>query len=254
MSYTSSLLVTGICGRVSGAAVRHILSKQLGAPLLGTTRTPLKAADIAQMDVSVRQADFEHPEHLAQSFEGADRVLFVSTPSPSQRGQRLAQHRAAVAAMQAAKVRHVVYTSMQGVNQSHLEAVLSDHRDTEALIQSSGITHTFVRDAFYMDLILAMLPTAVRTGCWVTASQDGRIAYVDWADCSRTAAECLVRPELDGQIYNATGPEALSVREVVALANSTLGTSIRVEDVNSSEMSEYLVRSGMHPKWQLYFR
>ncbi len=248
MSNKSSLLVTGISGRVSSAAVRHILSKRLDKPLLGTTRTPQNGGDMSQLDINVRQADFDDPEHLPQSFEGAGRVLFVSTPSPSELGKRMAQHRTAVAAMQAAQVRHVVYTSMQGADQSLLGAVVSDHRDTEALINASSMTHTFVRNAFYMDLILSMLPTAVRTGCWVTAAQNGRIAYVDWVDCARTVAECLVRPDLDGQIFNATGSAALSVREVVALANKVLGTAIRVDDVSSSEMSEYLVRSGMHPK------
>lgn len=248
MSDHSSLLITGVSGRVSSAAVRHIVSKQLNATLSGITRTPLKATDILPKGISIRKADFDDPERLPQSFRSAERVLFVSTPSTSLQGQRLTQHRAAVAAMAAAKVRHVVYTSMQGADQPFLDTVVSDHRDTEALIKTSGMTYTFVRDAFYMDLILAMLPTAVRTGCWVTAAREGRIAYVDWADCARTAAECLVRPDLDGRIYNATGAAALSVREVVALANKVLGTSIRVEDADHSEMREYLVSSGMHPQ------
>lgn len=246
MSHSHSLLVTGIGGQLASEAVRHLLSHIPGSCVIGTTRHPRDAEPWSRLGVDVRLADFDQPKQLDSAFTDADRVLLVSTPTTPQPGLRMAQHRAAIAAMQAAGVQHVVYTSLMGVNDPRF-AMAADHAATETLLQASGMTHTVVRDAFYMDLILARLPTAITTSRWITASGDARIAYVDRRDCARAAAACLLRPALDGRVVRATGPQALGAQDVVDIANAVLGTSMRVEHASAAELPERLVDCGMQP-------
>lgn len=193
----------------------------------------------------MRTADFDKTDGLDAAFAGAARVLFVSAPLDMAPERRMARHRAALAAMEAARVRHVVYTSLQSADDPHLAAMGSDHARTEALLQVSNMSHTVVRNSFYMDLILAVLPTAIQSGHWMTAAQDGRVSYIDWHDCARTAGECLRRPELDGRLVHATGPQALGAQDVVDIANAIFGTRIRVEHSSADDMPRRLIELGV---------
>lgn len=248
MYQSTSLLVTGISGRVSGEAARHLLAHSPHVPLIGTTRTPQRAELLRSSGMTVRTADFDKADELVAAFAGAARVLFVSAPLDMSPERRMARHRAALAAMEAARVRHVVYTSLQSADDPNLAAMGSDHARTEALLQVSNLSHTVVRNSFYMDLILAMLPTAIQSGNWVTAAQDGRVSYIDWHDCARTAGECLRRPELDGRLVHATGPQALCAQDVVDIANAIFRTRMRVEHSSADDMPRRLVELGLKPQ------
>src|SRR5690242_8353244 len=91
------LLVTGAAGNLGRQVVEQLLEAQAG-PIIATTRTPEKLADLAKRGVDVRAADFNDPRSLAAAFNGAERLLLISTGDLFPEGLRLRQHRAAVQA------------------------------------------------------------------------------------------------------------------------------------------------------------
>ena len=127
-----TLLVTGASGHLGRAVVRHLLDTLNIDParVIATSRKPEALADLAAQGVTVRAADFDRPDTLAEAFRGADRLLLVSTDALLEPGKRLVQHRAAVLAAVEARVKHVVYTSLPSPDTSHV-SFAPDHLATE---------------------------------------------------------------------------------------------------------------------------
>jgi NAD(P)H dehydrogenase (quinone) len=77
-----------------------------------------KAADLADRGVQVRYGDYDEPDSLRDSFNGADRLLFISAPG-SDSGERMRQHHNVVDAARTSSVGHLVYTSGLGADVSN---------------------------------------------------------------------------------------------------------------------------------------
>ena len=105
MSNRKPLLVAGAAGNLGRLVVERLLETKAG-PIIATTRTPEKLADLAKRGVEVRAADYNKPESLVKAFTGAERLLLISTGDLFPEGVRLRQHRAAVQAAVDAGVKH----------------------------------------------------------------------------------------------------------------------------------------------------
>ena len=71
-----TLLVTGAAGNLGRQVVERLLEANAG-PIVATTRTPDKLADLAKRGVEVRQADFTKPEGLVKAFTGAEEATWT---------------------------------------------------------------------------------------------------------------------------------------------------------------------------------
>lgn len=242
---TSSLLtVSGVSGHLGRLAASHLLD--LGVPhLRGTTRTPAHAPDLAARGLEVRRADFDDPAPLDAAWAGTDRLLLVSTGAEHAGPRRMRQQLAALDAARRVGVRHVVYTSLQRADDSPLQALVADHRGTEVALREGPLGHTVLRHAFYLEMLLTTLPPAIASGRFVTAAGDGAIAYVARADCARVAAHALRQPFAGRRTLDITGPRAVGVDELVAIANDVLGTSLVVERVPADALEAQLAASGL---------
>ncbi|TGT37085.1 NAD(P)H-binding protein, partial [Mesorhizobium sp. M8A.F.Ca.ET.167.01.1.1] len=78
---TETLLVTGASGQLGRAVINHLLDAQKVPPasIIAATRNPENLADLAARGVTVRAVDFNDGASLEKAFEGADRVLIIST-------------------------------------------------------------------------------------------------------------------------------------------------------------------------------
>ncbi|MFC4423059.1 NAD(P)H-binding protein [Cupriavidus pampae] len=121
-----SLLVSGISGQL-GRSVIEQLSGRPGYRLIGTTRTPTSRLDFATHGIDVRYANFDDPSCLAKAFDGADRILLISTSAEYCGPRRVEQHRHAIAAARDAGARQLIYTSLLNADASTLGPIASDH-------------------------------------------------------------------------------------------------------------------------------
>jgi NAD(P)H dehydrogenase (quinone) len=74
-----------------------------------------KAADLADRGGQLRYGDYDQPDSLRDSFNGADQLLFISAPS-SDFGERMRQHHNVVDAARTSGVGHLLYTSGLGAD------------------------------------------------------------------------------------------------------------------------------------------
>lgn len=243
---SGTLLVTGASGQLGRRVVAHLLDT-LGVPpsrLIAVTRDPAKLADVAARGVAVRHGDFDDPASLGAAFAGADRLLLISTDAFDRPGVRIAQHRAAVAAAKDAGVKHVVYTSMPGPEDSPIPFA-PDHLGTEQALAESGLGWTVLRNAWYFENLAFSLPAALQTGKWYTSAGDGRTAYLSRDDCARAAAYALAASAATNAIYDITGSVALTNAEIAVMVGEVLERPLEPVDVSDEELVAAGVAAGV---------
>lgn len=240
----SALLVTGASGHLGRRVLELLLDRKAG-PLIATTRNPDSLKELAARGVEVRRADFDNEADLARAFRGAGRVLLISTDALDRPGRRVAQHRAAIRALEAAGVKHVVYTSLPNPYPGSPVAIADDHRETEAALAASRLDFTILRNNLYTELLLQSLKSAIASGQFVTARGTGATAYVTREDCARAAAAALAEPSTGRRTLDVTGPAALTGDELVAIASELAGRKIVHVPVPPDALIQGMVEHGL---------
>lgn len=238
------LLVTGGSGRLARMVVDILLDERGVDPadLIVTTRDPAALKRYAARGVTVRAANFDEPEGLEAAFRGAQRMLLIPTIDVDGKGRRIRQHSAAIKAAKAAGVSHVCYISSIAPEPGTPCFWEDDHYGTELALKDSGLGWSMLRNQEQMDWHLRNdWAAAVRSGVRYTASGQGRCSYVSQADCALAAASLLDSDSTENRTYAITGPEALTVDEVMAIVAQSSNTPIRVAHVSDEELRSRLV-------------
>jgi NAD(P)H dehydrogenase (quinone) len=238
----SRVLVTGAGGNL-GRRVVELLVAGGGVEVVAGTRDASKLKGLA--GVKVRRVDFDEPATLDTALTGIDRVLIISTDAIGVPGQRQRQHRAAVDAAARANVAHIVYTSMPRPEPGSLIPFAPDHYETEQAIEKSGRPFTILRNSWYAENLLGSLPPVLASGKWYTSARDGRIAYVAREDTARAAAAALVRQTQTSARFDITGPKAMTVAEIAAVATQLFGKPIEVVHVSDEQLAGGLRAAGI---------
>jgi NAD(P)H dehydrogenase (quinone) len=239
-------LVTGASGHLGQLVINNLLETH-GIPasqVVATTRNPEKLADLAAKGVTVRAADFDDTANLVNAFEGATRLLLISTDAMDRPGQRLEQHQNAIAAAEKAGVEHVLYTSMPKPETS---AVLfaPDHAGTEKALAASGLKGwTVLRNNWYFENLLHSLPSAIKSGTWHTAAGGGRIAHIAREDLARAAAAALASDRGGKNTYTLTGAQEYTTDEIARLVSDAVGKPIAVVQVPLEGLVQGMVGAG----------
>ncbi|GIV59338.1 MAG: NAD(P)-dependent oxidoreductase [Rhodothermaceae bacterium] len=239
-----TLLVTGASGHLGRRVVERLLERGAG-PIIATTRHPEKLADLAARGVDVRPADFDRPETLPAAFDGADRLLLISTDAVDRPGRRFEQHRNAIDAAVRVGVRHIVYTSLFGVAPGSPITIADDHLRTEQALEAGGVGFTALRNNLYTDLLLMSLPPAVASGKLYAAAGDGGAAYVTREDCARAAAAALASDFEGTRRLEISGPAVVTYHELAALASELSGRPVEYVPVDVEAYVAGAVAAGL---------
>lgn len=244
-----TLLVTGASGHLGHRVIELLLEANAG-PIIATTRTPEKLADLTARGVAVRAANFDDSASLRTAFAGADRLLLISTDVPGE--QRAQQHLNAIAAAEQAGVRHVLYTSLVNPGPATPVKLAPDHLTTETALLGSTMDWTILRNNVYAEVLLGSLPRAAQMGQLFSAVGDGRTAYVTREDCARAAAAALVSAT-GRQVLDVTGPDALSQADLAQLASELSGKPVTYVPLPVDAIVQGMVGAGLpEPVAQVY--
>lgn len=236
------IAVTGASGQLGHLVALQLLERTAPQETILITRRPHALRAFAERGADVRFGDFDVPESLPEAFAGAQRALLVSTNNI---GGRVPQHRAAIDAAVTAGVPHMAYTSLTNPVPGHpTGAVVDEHRETEDLLRSSTMAWTILRYGAYADLQVPLGALAVSYGKLVTNAGDGRIAPIARQDCAAAAVTVLTTPGHEGEVYDVTGPEALSQSDIAALISEVSGRPIEVVPVGDRRLAWALLRLG----------
>ena len=221
--------ITGVTGKL-GAYVADLVDKK-GIASIHLARSPERARLYASAEI--RQMVYANTPEVVEALQGIDVLLMVSAREDP---DRVKDHKSFLDAAKLAGVQHIVYTSFYGADDQATFTLSRDHAQTEAYIKELGFSYTFLRDNFYLDFFIDM---ALENGEIRGPAGSGQVSAVARKDTSRVAAEILLHPKKwENQSLNLTGPEDLSMEEIVALLSKVTNNSITYVDETVEEAYE----------------
>ena len=209
--------ITGVTGHLGGFVAREIAKAGLSARHLA--RSPERAPKLKGAEVF--KASYDYSSQAVAALTGVD-VLFMI--SAKENLNRLQQHKDFIDAAKEAGVKHIIYTSFYQARPDSTFTLARDHAATEAYIMENGFAYTFLRDNFYMDFFVDMCR---EYGEIKGPAGNGKVSAVLRSDVAQVAAQVLQEPEKwINQILDMTGPEDLSMAQIVQEVSRVLGKQI----------------------------
>jgi uncharacterized protein YbjT (DUF2867 family) len=227
------ILVSGATGNVGKELVRLLLDGGVQVRVL--VRDARKVANLGNQ-VERAVGDLDRPATLEAAMQGIDHLYFV-TPETRQVKDLLE-------AARRAGVQHVV-------KQSTIEADRSLgpgkwHRQQEQLIEDSGLAWTFLRPTMLMVNTIEWWADTIKSqGAVYFPGGKGKVPPVDPRDVAAVACAVLTQPGHAGQVYELTGPEALSIAEMVQILERVLEKPLRYVNVPAFAAAIWMRRSGL---------
>jgi len=242
MANSETIAVTGATGQLGRLVIADLLKRAPAAHLVGIVRNAAAAKDLADRGVELRTADYNDPASVTAALAGVDKVLLISS---SEVGQRVRQHRNVIDAAKAAGVKLIAYTSILRADTNPM-ALAVEHRETEALIRSSGIPFVLLRNGWYTENYTGNVAAALAHGAVLGASRDGRIASASRADYAAAAAAVLASPgDQAGKIYELAGDTAFTLADYAAEIARQSGKPVVYKDLPEADYKAALQAVGL---------
>ena len=232
--------ITGASGQLGRLVAERVLAQCAPRDVILATRSPQALADFAARGAEVRRADFDDPDSLREALRGAERMLLISATDLE---RRVAQHRAAIAAAEAAGVRHVIYTSGSRPEPPNPAAVAPSHYATEQALAASGLAWSLLRNSLYADYQLHEALHAIEAGVLAHNRGAGRVAYVAREDCAAAAAAVLLQGGHEGAVYDITGTETFDAEALASLYADLGGKPVALRPIDDATFVAGLVGS-----------
>ena len=156
--------------------------------------------------------------------------------SGSENPNRVQQHKDFIDAAKVAGVSHIIYLSFYNASKNSIFTLGRDHYATEEYIKENGFKYTFLRDNFYADFFVDLCR---EYGEIKGPAGNGKVSAVVRSDVSEVAAKILENPgKWENQTLNMTGPEELSMAEIVKAVSEYFGKEIEYIEETVEEAYE----------------
>ena len=239
------IIITGATGQLGSVVVQRLLERGTEAgQLVVVVRDPGKAASWQRLGIEVRRGDYDQPDSLVPAFVGADKLLFISSPSLDNT-LRVRQHASVVEAARNAKVGRLLYTGLAFAEEMRM-SLENVHLATEYMIRTTGIPFTFLRNGFYLDLLVnESLRSVTESGVLYSTTGSGKVNYVERDDLALAAAVALTREGEGNQSYNLVNPQPFTYGEFARTLAEVSGRPVRHVSLSADEMLARMVADGV---------
>jgi NADH dehydrogenase len=235
------ILVVGATGLVGGMIARSLLERGKQVRILvrpGASYEPLVEAGAQPVIGDVKQA-----ASLAPACAGIETV--ISTASAGSRGGAdtpqtvdLEGNLNLIEAARSAGVRQFIFVSTIAANTESPIPIFRSKAKAEAFLRDSGPYTILACDAFMEILLPVAVGWPARGGRPVTLVGEGsrRHSFVSARDVAAFAVAAVGHPAAANRHIVVGGPEALSMRDVVAVYERVLGRPLAVQTVAPGEL------------------
>ena len=223
------IAVTGVTGNLGGMVAR--LCKKNKIEVRNLARNVEKAEKLGFYNVF--KSSYDKSADTVKSLEGIE-VLFMV--SGSENPNRVQQHKDFIDAAKVAGISHVIYLSFYNASKNSIFTLGRDHYATEEYIKENGFKYTFLRDNFYADFFVDLCR---EYGEIKGPAGNGKVSAVVRSDVSEVTAKILENPgKWENQTLNMTGPEELSMTEIVKAVSEYFGKEIKYIEETMEEAYE----------------
>ena len=235
------IAITGATGQLGNLVIEQLLQLTAAQNIVALVRNIDKAEHFKAQGIEPREFDYDHPETLVPALSGIDKLLLISA---NEIGRRTPQHQAVIDAAKVAGVPYLAYTSLLRADTSPL-GLAQEHRETEKLIQDSGITYTFLRNNWYSENYLAGVAHTIEIGTLFGAAQDGRISSASRIDYAEAAAKVLTSTGHENKTYELAGSESFSLSDLATFIGQAVNKDIIYQNLSAEEYTQGLTQAGL---------
>jgi uncharacterized protein YbjT (DUF2867 family) len=237
-----NVLVLGGTGNVGGEVVRRLLAD--GQTVNVLTRSEEKAGGLSE-DVSAVIGDLEDPTTLGGAFDGADGVFLLNQVSPSEQQQGLV----ALNECRRAGVRHVVYLSVQHVDDGPHVPHFASKIGIERALAATGVPHTILQPSNFYQNDVFFLDAMVRHGVYPQPLGGVGVSRVDVRDIAEAAINAFRRGPANAA-FELVGPEPLTGDRCAEEWSRALGRTIRYAGDDVEAWGRQALQA--MPSWMVY--
>ena len=245
------ILVVGATGLLGGEICRQLRTRQQRVRALVREGSPHEAS-LRRAGVEIVHGDLKDPVSLAHAVRGASMVITTANAILSRRrGDTLesVDRQGSLGLLRAAVDAHVnqfIYTSVSQ-NIPANNPFVRYKREVEAAVRTAGVPWTILQPSAFMEI------HAGPVGGWdftagrarLTGSGQAVIGYVSTTDVAACAVAAVEHPAAAGRVWHITGPEPLTGRDAVAIAERITGRRFRVQRVPVGAL--HVLRLGLMP-------
>ena len=235
------IAITGATGQLGNLVIEQLLQLTAAQNIVALVRKIDKAEHFKVQGIEPREFDYDRPETLVPALSGVDKLLLISA---NEIGRRTPQHQAVIDAAKVAGVPYLAYTSLLRADTSPL-GLAQEHRETEKLIQDSGITYTFLRNNWYSENYLAGVAHTIEIGTLFGAAQDGRISSASRIDYAEAAAKVLTSTGHENKTYELAGSESFSLSDLATFIGQAVNKDIIYQNLSAEEYTQGLTQAGL---------
>ncbi|MEV0232850.1 NAD(P)H-binding protein [Nonomuraea sp. NPDC050786] len=230
------ILLTGATGTIGGEVLQLLSAR--GERVRAMAREPSRVP--ALPGVEAVRGDFDDVASLAEAAAGADTLFLLSAPGPA-----ITRHdEAMLAAAREAGVRKAVKLSAIGTGEQPDSKVADWHLPGEKALRSSGMEWTVLRPSSFASNTLRWA-APIRSGHPIpNMTGTGTQGVIDPRDVAEVAVRALTSGDLAGSVLTLTGPELLSVPDMVACLGEFLGRGLETVDVPLERYRQQLLAAG----------
>ncbi|MFD2465837.1 NAD(P)H-binding protein [Amycolatopsis silviterrae] len=227
-----TVLVTGATGNVGRLVVDELVAR--GVPVRALTVDPERAALPDGVEVVV--GSLAKPSTLPAALDGVDAVYLAPYARTVSRFCELAA---------SAGIRRVVALSGASVGDTHPGSSGHGFAAVEEAVEAAGFDRTFLRPGAFMMNSLGWA-WSIRERGEVRAAYPGATQTpIDLADIAAVAGHVLSTDGHVGKTYVLSGPEGISLAEMVSAIGDALGKTVPFVELTPEEQTAELVGAGL---------
>lgn len=216
------ILITGASGKQGNAVIRHLLKQKQAIRAL--TRNPEKAESLKKLGIDVVLGDLSDRATLDIALKGITRMFLVTTPYEAGTLAETQQGINAVDAARAARVKHLIYTSVGSAQRKTGIPHFESKWKIEQHISKYHMDATIVRPVFFMENFGTpwFLPSIKKGTLALPMRPDRKLAMVAVDNIGELVAKAFLNPDrYIGQQIDLGGdeitlPEAMSMISIAA--------------------------------------
>ena len=233
------ILVIGGRSKIGSALIDDLVAR--GEQVRAMVRSS-ESADSFPPGVETVLGDLADRAALDAAMEGADKLFLLCGPTQDE----VEFNQNAIDAAAAAGLSLVVRSSILGADPNSAATFVRDHGISDAALRDSGLPHAIVRPNMFMENVPEnYVPSIDENGNFYANAGRARLSMVDTRDVAEVAAALLTESGHQEGIYNVTGPEALSYKDVAGKLSRRLGRRINFVDVPDDAVRQSLLGFGI---------
>ena len=236
---SSKIFVTGATGTTGNATVRAL--RAAGVDVVAGVHSVEKAGPLRVLGAEVRQISFSDVAGMTEAMRGST-GLFLVTPVTREMEKLTA---GIVEAAKAAGITRVVKLSGLDVDSQPGFTLGHWHRAAERVIEASGLSWTFLRPNSFMQNFLGNAGSIKGQGTFDNAFGTSPVSFIDARDIGEVAAQVLTTEGHEGKIYNLTGPQGVSIKEIEQVFSKAIGKTVGSTTVTVDQLRRALLDYGM---------